>query len=116
MKKIFWLCLLLLIPGMLARISLGGIGIMASDIVLPIFTVLWVGLKVIKNEEFPRNKWINLGFLFLFWALISWFIGAWDLGVKEKILSFSYIIRLASLFIFGWATMDIFKKERNSFN
>lgn len=116
MKKIFWLCLLLLIPGMLARINFSGVGIMASDIILPIFAVIWIGEKIIKNKEFPRNNWIGLGFLFLFWALISWLINAWDLGVSEKILSISYIIRLASLFIFGWATMDIFHDEEEEDN
>lgn len=116
MKKIFWLCLLLLIPGMLARVSLDGVGIMASDIILPIFAIIWIGKKIIKNQKFPRNKWIIPCFLFLFWALISWLIGAWNLGLSEKIFSISYIIRLSSFFIFGWATMDILRKENNDKN
>ena len=107
MKKFFWLILLLLIPGMLARINFGGAGILASDILLPLFSLLWLGQKVIKNEKFPRNNWIGLGFLFLSWAFISWLLGAWDLGFKEKFLSFSYLVRLFSFLIFGWATMDI---------
>ncbi len=116
MKKLFWFTLLLLIPGMLARVSFDGVGVLASDIILPVFTVLWISGKIIRNEKFPRNSWIGLGFLFLCWTLISWLIGAWDLGIKEKILSFSYIIRLTSLFIFGWAAMEILREKQNPLN
>jgi len=113
MKKFFWLILLLLIPGMLARISFGGAGILASDILLPLFSLLWIEQKIVKNEKFPRNNWIGLGFLFLSWAFISWLLGAWDLEFKEKFLSFSYLVRLFSFLVFGWATMDIFNSNNS---
>ncbi len=103
MKYFFWFCLILIIPGLLIRIPFGGAGILLTDIFLPLFAIIWLGKKLILQEEFPQNKFILSGLIFLAVAAFSWILGAWELDIKAKILSFSYIIRFFSVLVFSWA-------------
>ncbi len=109
MQKFFWLCLLLLIPGLLARISLGGSGILATDILVPLFAVLWIGKKIIFHEKFPRCDWMSAGIAFVSVAIVTWLIGAWDLTISAKILSAAYFIRILTMLIIGWSAGEYFQ-------
>ena len=111
MRNFFWICLLLLIPGLLARVSLGGSGILATDLLVPLFAVIWVGKKIIFNEKFPRCDWIGAGMAFVFVAFITWLIGAWNLEFSAKILSFAYILRIVTMLIIGWAAGEFFNEK-----
>ena len=114
MKKLFWLCLLLLIPGLLLRLDLGGSGILATDILLPLFAFTWVFQKIVVDRNFPKAAFLKPGFIFLAIALLSFLLGAGDLLFKEQVLSGAYLLRFFSLLIFGWAAVDLFpeKKEK----
>lgn len=114
MRLFFWLCLCLIIPGLLIRIPFGGAGILLTDILLPLFAILWTGKKVIFQEKFPKNSFILPGFIFVGITILSWILGAWGLDIKAKILSFSYIIRIISILIFAWATLEMVGKVINS--
>ena len=111
MRNFFWICLLLLIPGLLARVAIGGSGILATDILVPVFAALWVGKKILFNEKFPRCDFITAGFAFIFVAIVTWLIGAWELDITAKILSFSYIVRILTMLIVGWAASEYFGEE-----
>ncbi len=116
MRNFFWICLALLIPGLLARVAIGGSGILATDLLVPIFAALWVGKKIIFNEKFPKCDFIGAGFTFVIVALVTWFIGAWDLGISAKIFSFSYIVRIITMLIVGWAASEFFVQKGETLN
>lgn len=111
MRLFFWLCLLLLIPGMLARIDAGGAGILAMDIVLLVFSVIWLAKKIIIDRSFPRNRWVGSGFLLVGILFATWLLGAGDLSTEGKLLSAAYLIRIVEFLIFGWAATDLFSRE-----
>ncbi len=115
MKIFFWCCLTLIIPGLLFRIPVGGAGILATDIILPVFAFIWLFQKLVISREFPRNSFIRPGIIFLAIALISFVLGASELLFKEQILSLAHLLRFSSLFIWGWASTDLFYAEQNSF-
>lgn len=106
MRYLFWACLLCLIPGLLIRIPFGGGGILLSDLLAPLFALLWLGQKLLIERELPSVKFILPALTFTVMALLSWVWGAWDLLLKEQILSFSYIVRFASIVIIGWSVLD----------
>lgn len=106
MHYLFWSCLLCLIPGLLIRIPFGGGGILLSDILVPLFALWWVAHKLIIDRSFPMPRFVVPALGFVFVALLSWIWGAWDLELKAKILSFSYLVRFASIVILGWAVVD----------
>ncbi len=112
MRLFFWLCLLLLIPGLLARVSVGNAGLLPSDLLLPIFSGLWLAQKLFIERKIPMPKFLLPGLVFLAVALISFVLGAHDLAFKEQVLSFSYWIRFASLLIFGLAAADFYGNTR----
>lgn len=114
MRNFFWICLLLLIPGLLARVSVGGSGILATDLLVPLFALAWVGKKIIFHEKFPKCYFIGAGFAFVSVALITWFIGAWNLDISAKILSLSYIVRIVTMLIIGWAASEFFAQKSES--
>ncbi len=111
MRKFFWLLLLLLIPGLLARIGVGGAGILATDLLVPLFAVVWVGKKIFFGERFPKCGWLGAGAAFVGVAILSWLWGAWSLEFSAKILSFSYILRIVSVFIVGWSAVELFENK-----
>lgn len=116
MRNFFWICLLLLIPGLLARVSVGGSGILATDLLVPLFAFVWLGKKIIFQEKFPKCDFIGAGFVFVLVALVTWLVGAWSLDLSAKVLSFSYIIRIVTMLIIGWAAVGFFGKEDQSTN
>lgn len=111
MRNFFWICLLLLIPGLLARVSVGGSGILATDLLVPLFAVIWIGKKILLNEPFPRSDWIGAGMMFTFVALVTWLFGAWNLEFSAKILSAAYVLRLVTMLIIGWASVEFFNED-----
>ncbi len=117
MKIFFWLCLLLLVPGLLLRIDLGGSGILGTDIILPVFAAVWIFQKLVIDQKFPKCHFILPGFVFLGVAILSFLLGAGDLLFKEQVLSGAYLVRFFALLIFGWAAVDLFaeKKEQEQF-
>ena len=108
MRNFFWICLLLLIPGLLARVSVGGSGILATDLFVPLFAFVWLGKKIIFQEKFPKCEFLGVGFLFVALATLTWILGAWNLDFSAKILSFSYIIRIVTMLIIGWSAAEYF--------
>ena len=116
MRNFFWICLLLLIPGLLARIAIGGSGILTTDLLVPLFAALWVGKKIIFNEKFPKCDFIGAGFAFVLVATVTWLIGAWELDISAKILSFSYIVRIITMLIIGWAASEFFVQKSKTTN
>lgn len=118
MKAFFWFCLALLVPGLLLRIPIGGAGILATDIVLPLFVCLWLFQKIIIERQVPSTKFLIPGVIFVGIAILSFLVGGKELnGTKELVLSFAYIVRLVSLLLFGWAAKDLFqtKQEQKTF-
>ncbi len=115
MKTFFWICLGLLIPGLLARLPFGGAGILPTDILVPAFILVWAGQKIIRNQPFPRVGWMHAAFLFVFFAIVSFLIGAWNLDLSDKLVSGAYIWRLISFCFFGMAAADLFGHQREKF-
>lgn len=110
MKTFFWVCLGLLIPGMLLRIPVGGAGILATDIIVPFFCLLWLAKQIIVERHFSRPSFLLPGFIFLGIASISFFGGAGSLFPVEQIISGSYLVRIAYFLLFGWAAHDLFRR------
>ena len=106
MHYLFWICLLCLVPGLLIRIPFGGGGILLSDVLVPLFACFWLGHKLLVDRALPTPRFIIPALGFVLVALMSWVLGAWDLLLKEKILSFSYIVRFAGIVILGWSVLD----------
>lgn len=118
MQKLFWICLSSIIAGLLIRIPFGGGGILLSDILLPFFSSLYLGQLFFIKRNFPIVSFSNAGLFFLIIAFFSYLIGSWDLLLKEKILSFSYLVRFFSILVFGIATKNFIqnsKKEISEF-
>ena len=114
MKIFFWLCLLLLIPGLLARVSVGNAGFLPSDLLLPVFSAFWLGQKLLVTRKIKLPSFWKPGVAFLAIALISFILGAYDLSFKEQVLSFSYWIRFASLLVFGFAAYDYYGQTQEA--
>ena len=112
MKKFFWFSLLLLIPGLLLRVDLGGSGILGTDIVLPVFVFVWLFRKLVIDRNFPLVPFLKPGFIFLGIAFLSFLLGAGDLLFKEQVLSGAYLLRFFSLLIFAWAGVDLFRTQK----
>ncbi|MCF7906285.1 O-antigen ligase family protein [Candidatus Gracilibacteria bacterium] len=108
MRIFFWLCLLLLIPGLLLRIPSEGAGILATDILVPLYAVIWILKKLFIDRSFPKSSFVVPGIMFGIFAILSFFMGAHNLLLKEQILSAAYIVRFASLIVFGWAAADMY--------
>ncbi len=108
-KFLFWACLGSMLAGLLFRIPFGGGGILLADIFLPIFAVLWLGIKLLVERKVPKSLFILPGIFFFFIALISYLWNGWDLEFKAQILSFAYLIRFFSILVLGWATADMVK-------
>lgn len=108
MKAFFWFCLVLLIPGLLLRLPIGGAGILATDIILPIFSITWIFQKIVVDRGFPKASFIKSGGMFLLFATITLLWGSSDLPIKEIFLSSAYLLRFASFLVFGWAASDLF--------
>ncbi|NCP67027.1 O-antigen ligase family protein [bacterium] len=106
MRYLFWACLLCLIPGLLIRIPFGGGGILLSDFLAPLFALVWFAQKVLIERSLPSFRFIAPAMAFTFVALISWVWGAWDLLLKEQVLTFSYIVRFISIVFLGWYMLD----------
>jgi O-antigen ligase len=114
-KTFFWICLGLIIPGLLARLPFGGAGILLTDLLVPLFVFVWIGSKIIQNKPFPRIFWMNAAFIFVFLAIGSFLIGAWDLDFSDKIVSGAYIWRLISFCFFGMTAADLFREHPEKF-
>lgn len=112
MQKLFWACLFSIVFGLLVRIPIGGAGILLSDILLPIFSTLYVIQKILIKRSFHPTSFFGAGMFFLFFAFLSFLLGAWDLFFQERILSFSYLVRFFSILIFGVATMDYLQTKK----
>ena len=106
LKIFFWICAGTMLPGLLIRIPFGGGGILLSDVLLPLFAVTWLGHKTIFDRKLPLISWWWPSLAFVLVALLSWLLGAWDLDLKAKILSFSYIIRFISIVVIAWAAFE----------
>ncbi len=104
-----------LLPGLLLRIPVGGAGILATDIILPVFALVWLFHKFIISRFFPKNSFIVPGFIFLAIALVSLLIGMVELSLMEKLLSGAHVIRFFSLLIFGWSATDLFRDNQEQF-
>lgn len=111
MRYLFWACLLCLIPGLLIRIPFGGGGVLLSDILAPLFVLVWLGHLILMERRLPDFKFILPALGFTLVALISWIWGAWDLLLKEQVLSFSYIVRFVSIVFLGWYVLDQNRSE-----
>lgn len=112
MKAFFWAILSCLILGLLARIDIGGGGILVTDILLPLFCFVWAGKKIIANEKFPNIPWIKAGFVFVLLAFLSWWWGVMHLDVKSSLVSMAYGLRLLTFLGFGCAALDIFQNAQ----
>ncbi len=106
MRYLFWACLLCLIPGLLIRIPFGGGGILLSDILAPLFALGWFVQKLLIDRQLPSFRFVAPALGFTVVALLSWVWGAWDLLLKEQVLSFSYIVRFVSIVFLGWYVLD----------
>jgi len=115
MRILFWLCFTGLIAGLLIRIPFAGGGILITDILIPLFSGIWLIKKIITNDKFPKNSFFLPGLVFAFIALISFILNAHTLEFKEQVLSFSYLIRFVSTLILGVAATELFQKDRKKF-
>jgi len=111
MKIAFWFCFATLIFGLLARIPVGGSGILALDILLPIFATFFIFQKILIDRNWPRTSFFLPAFVFLGIAILSFLLGAWDLDFQEQVLSASYLIRFFSAIIFGIAAADFARND-----
>jgi O-antigen ligase len=107
----FWGILSTLILGLLGRIGFGGAGILPTDILIPLFCVIWGGQKIITQTKFPTWPFGLgvLGFVFVAWFSFLW--NGWDLLLKEQVVSLAYLVRLVGFLVFGWASFDIWKNR-----
>ncbi len=111
MKIAFWFCFSTLIFGLLARVPVGGSGILALDILLPFFAVAFLFQKILVDRELLKVSFIPPALVFGGIAIITYLLGAWDLAFKEQILSASYLVRFFSAIIWGIAAADFAEKD-----
>lgn len=109
MKTFFWVCLASLIPGLLIRIPFGGGGILLSDLLFPAFAGIWWIHKLVVERKITTHRFFVAGSIFVAIAVVSWFLNSAELLAKEKILSFSYIVRFFSILTIGYAAADIIR-------
>ena len=109
----FWGCLSLLMGGMLLRVGVGNAGLLSTDIVVPLFVLVWLGIRILIDRRLKSSKLLLTGGAFLLFAALTFWWGAWNLDLKAQIHSFAYIIRFASMLLFGWSAKDLFRTEKD---
>jgi len=112
MKFLFWSCFALLIPGMLLRIPFGGAGILATDLLIPIFSFSWVFYKLTADRTLPHNSFLFSGIIFLLAAGFSFLLNAWELALSAQFLSGAYLLRFLTLLLFSWGAQDLFRTQK----
>lgn len=110
-RYFFFACLLLLVPGLLLRIPVGGAGILATDVILPTYAGLWLFYKALVIRKVPKAVFVLPAALFSLFAFMTFWYGAYELDMLAKVLSFAYIVRFVSIVIVGWSVVDILKTE-----
>ncbi len=96
----------------MARIPVGGSGILALDIMLPVFAFFFVFQKIFIDRKWPRVSFFLPAFVFGAIAILSFLLGAWDLDFKAQVLSAAYLIRFFSAIVFGIAALDLTRNDK----
>ncbi len=112
MKTAFWLCFSTLIFGLLARISVGGSGILALDVLLPVFGFCFIFKKLFIDRELPKVSFLPSALVFGSVAILSYLLGAYDLDFKAQVLSAAYLVRFFSAIIFAIAALDLAQNDK----
>ncbi|PID70825.1 hypothetical protein CSB37_00200 [bacterium DOLZORAL124_38_8] len=109
MQKFFLAILWVLPLGLLARVGIGGAGILPTDILLPLFALVYLGHTFLfKRSSLPKVLGLPAFWVFVFLALVSFWLGAFWLDVKPRLVAFAYVLRLFSFGVFAWAGADLF--------
>ena len=103
-----------MLAGLLFRIPFGGGGILLADILLPLYAGLYLTKKIFVDRSLPTFLVWGSGLTFLSIALFSWILGAWELDIKAKILSFAYLVRFFSILVLAASVKDILAKTNNN--
>jgi len=98
---------------MLLRVGVGGAGVQATDILVPITACTWLWYRTFVERSFPVNKVLLPGFFFAGFAFLTFWFGVLELQGFEVIHAFSYIVRFITMLIFGWIAQDLFRTEKD---
>lgn len=114
MEKLFTLILALgIITGQIIRIPFGGGAVILLDIVALIFCLSAI-LKI-KLKLFNPPSFLKIAFLFILVCIFSLILTPLSLNQNELIISFSYIVRLASYFLLCYLFFSrVFEKIKTS--
>ncbi|MCB9809591.1 O-antigen ligase family protein [Candidatus Peribacteria bacterium] len=107
LRALYWLLMLLLLPGMLLRVNLGGSGLLPADLLLPLYGVLWLGYRALFLRSVPRARFVLPGLVWLLIGLIGLLLTLWEMPLTEGIMSLAHWWRFLGLLCVGWSVPDL---------
>jgi O-antigen ligase len=117
MKKVLYLLFVLLllapITGELWRLSVMGVELLPSDIIIPPLFIVW-GIDKIKNDRKLRlGKIGKMIVFFLFVLVITYFVNALKFDFKQMLVAFSYMGRFGMYLILAIMAFDLLERDKS---
>ena len=112
---IFILLLLSPISGELWRLPVFGFDLLPSDILIPIFLLVWLVDKL-KNDRMIRIGKIGKAIIFfLFILLITYLINLFRFDLHEMIVAGAYMARFVMYILLTFVTFDLLERDKSQF-
>ncbi|PIZ73490.1 hypothetical protein COY07_01955 [Candidatus Peregrinibacteria bacterium CG_4_10_14_0_2_um_filter_43_11] len=112
---LFGLILLSPVSGELWRLSVFWFALLPSDLLIPIFFVVWVIYKLKHDRVIRFGKIGKTILLFLFVMFIGYFINVFRFDGREMIMAASYFARFVLYIVMAFITFDLLKNDRKKY-
>ncbi len=107
------LILLAPVSGELWRLPLFGFELLPSDILIPVFFVIW-GVDKWKNDRKLRfGKIGKTILLFLFVITLGYLLNFYRFPLKEMIVAGSYLVRFATYILLAFMVFDLLERDKS---
>ena len=107
------LVLLAPITGELWRLSIMGVDLLPSDILIPIFFITWCVDKIHNDRKVRLGKIGKTILIFLFIFLITYLLNLLRFDTKQMIFAFSYLGRFSMYILLALITFDLLDRDKN---
>lgn len=119
MKKILAILLALIIlapvTGELWRLNVLGFELLPSDLLIPVFFVVWVVDKIHNDRKLRIGKIGKLILVFLFILVITYLLNLIRFDTKQMIIAFSYLGRFGMYVVLALLSFDLLDRDENKF-
>ena len=119
MKKLLAILLSLIIlapvTGELWRLSVLGFELLPSDLLIPVFFVVWVIDKIRNDRKLRLGKIGKSIIVFLFILVITYLLNLIRFDTIQMIVAFSYLGRFGMYLILALLSFDLLDRDKDKF-